>query len=329
MEIKKAMKRNFLFSAFLSFALFAHSQQKVEVETGQKNMSKGSQMAITVLIPEAKPNDVEPVWKKYVNNRSVGERLGNVATQLGNIFKSEEKQVSRDKLKVEKIGDELFVKSIEQAMITKHSMDIYARMIELPEGCQFNTFFQYTDSAFINETNADPEQIQNMKAYIRDFGVAAYQNVVEGQIKDAKKEVSKQEGVLKDLENDSKKEEKNITRLEVDIQESEAEIVGVMNDIKRLDEKIAAQKVTFSGLKKGTPEYDAGKTEQKELAKEKAKSFNKIKSLNGKIKSKQMDIKSLQNNINLNDLKVSAQQTVIVDKEKVVQNLIQKKDAIQ
>ncbi len=323
------MKHFFFLSAFLLVAICAQSQKKIEVEIGQKNMSKGAQTAITVLIPEAKPNDVEPVWKKYVNNRSVGERLGNMATQFGNIFKSEEKQANRDKLKVDKIGDELFVKSIEQAMITKHSMDIYARMVELPEGCQFNTFFQYTDSVFITEANADPEQIQNMKAYILDFGVVAYQNIVEGQIKDAKKEVSNQEGVLKDLENDSKKEEKNITRLEVDIQESELEIVGVTNDIKRQDEKIAAQKVTFSGLKKGSPEYDAGKSEQKELAKEKAKSFNKIKSLKSKIRSKQMDIKSLQTKINLNDLKIAAQQTVIVEKEKIVQDLIQKKDAIQ
>ncbi|MDD2303709.1 MAG: hypothetical protein PHP53_03365 [Prolixibacteraceae bacterium] len=323
------MKHFYFLTTFLLVAICAQSQKKIEVEIGQKNMSKGTQTAITVLIPEAKPNDVEPAWKKYVNNRSVGERIGNLATQVGNIFKSDDKQVNRDKLKVEKIGDELFVKSIEQAMITKHLMDIYARIIELPEGCQFNTFFQYTDSAFINETNADPEQIQNMKAYIRDFGVIVYQGVVDGQIKEAKKEVSKQEGVLKDLESDSKKEEKNITKLEVDIQETEAEIVGIESDIKRLDEKITAQKVTFSGLKKGTPEYDAGKSEQKDLAKEKSKCFSKIKSAKSKIKSKQMDIKSLQTKIAMNDAKINSQQTVIQAKEQMVQYLIQKKDAIQ
>lgn len=323
------MKHFYFLSAFLLVAICALSQKKIEVEIGQKNMSKGTQTAITVLIPEAKPNDVEPVWKKYVNNRSVGERVGNLATQVGNIFKSEEKQVNRDKLKVEKIGDELYVKSIEQDMITKHSVDIYARMIELPEGCQFNTFFQYSDSVFINEANADPDQIQNMKSYIHDFGVLAYQNVVDDQIKEAKKEVSKQEGVLKDLESDSKKEEKNITRLEVDIQETEAEIVGIESDIKRLDEKIAAQKITFSGLKKGTPEYDTGKSEQKDLAKEKAKYFNKIKSAKSKIKSKQMDIKSLQTKIAMNDAKITTQQTVIQVKEQIVQDLIQKKESIQ
>ena len=244
------MKHFYFLTAFLSITILAHSQQKIEVEVGPKNMSKGSQMAITILIPDAKPNDIEPVWKKYVNNRSVGERVGNLAAQVGNIFKSDEKQVNRDKLKVEKIGDELFVKSIEQAMISKHSMDIYARMIELPEGCQFNAFFQYTDSVFINETNADPEQIQNMKSYIRDFGVVAYQGVVDGQIREAKKEVSLQEDVLKDIESDSKKEEKAIARYETDIQEYNAGIFEVESDIVRLDEAITANKVTFATLTK-------------------------------------------------------------------------------
>jgi len=323
------MKHFYILTAFLSIAIFAHSQQKIEVEIGQKNMSKGAQTAITVLIPEAKPKDIESVWKKYVNNRSFGERVGNLATQVGNIFKSDENQVNRDKLKVEKIGDELFVKSIEQAMITKHSMDIYARMVELPEGCQFNTFFQYTDSAFINETNADPEQIQNMKSYVRDFGVIAYQGIVDGQIKEAKKEVSRQEDVLKDIESDSKKEEKAIARYETDIQEYNAGIFEVENDIVRLDEAITANKVTFATLTKKTPEYDIAKKALKDLAKEKSKYFDKIKSLKSKIKSKEMDIKSAKGTITQNDVKLNNQQVVISGKQKIVDQLTEKKAAIQ
>ena len=76
----------FLFAAMM-MALNASSQYKVEVETGEKNMSKGTQFSFTVMIPEAKSKDVEPVWKKYVNNRSIGERISNLATQVGNIFK--------------------------------------------------------------------------------------------------------------------------------------------------------------------------------------------------------------------------------------------------
>jgi len=323
------MKRILLLSVILSISLLASSQQKIEVETGEKSMSQGQQMAVSLLIPEAKIKDVEPLWKKYVNNRGFGERIGNLATQLGNVFKSDENQVSRDKLKVEKKGDELYVRSIEQAAITSHSMDIYARFTEMPDGCQFSAFFQYTDSTFINESNVDQERIQNIKSYIREFGVEAYKSVVDDQIKEAKKEVSNQEDVKKDIESNSRKEEKSITRFESDIQEFNAGIFEVESDIVRLNEIITAKKVTFTTLTKKTPEYDAAKTELKELAKEKSKFFNKIKSFKGKIKSKELDIKSAKSKIAENELKVVKQEKVIQDKEQIVLQLIAKKEGIQ
>lgn len=323
------MKPTLVFLVFFILSLSANSQQKVEVVIGEKSMSKGQQMAVTVLIPEAKSKDVEPVWKKYVNNRGFGERIGNLTTQIGNIFKSEENQTQRDKLKVEKKGDEMYIRSIEEAAITKHSMDIYARMTEVPEGCQFSAFFQYTDSIFINESNVDQDRIQNIKSYIHDFGVEAYKNVVDDQIKDAKKEVSRQEGVLKDIESDSKKEEKAIARFETDIQECNAGIFEVENDIVRLDENITAKKIAFATLTKKTPEYDLAKKELKDLAKEKSKYFNKIKSLKSKIKSKEMDIKSAKGKITQNDIQLNKQQLVIVGKQQIVDQLKEKKEAIQ
>jgi len=323
------MKSIILLSVFLSFSLVVSSQQKIEVEIGDKAMSKGQQMAITVVVPESKSKEIEPLWKKYINNRGFGERIGNLATQIGNIFKSEENQSQRDKLKVEKNGDEWYVRSIEEATITRHSMDVYARMTDLPNGCQVSAFFQYTDSVFINESNVDQERIQTMKNYIREFGIEAYKNVVEDQIKEAKKEVSRQESVLKDFESDSRKEEKAISRFEADIQEYNAGIFEVESDIVRLDDIISAKKVSATTLTKKTPEYDAAKKELKDLAKEKSKYFSKIKSLKGKIKSKEQDIKSAQGQIGENELKLVRQRAVIQEKELIVEQLIAKKDGIQ
>lgn len=323
------MKKLVTLFVILSFSLLARSQQKIEVEIGERGMSKGLQMSITMIIPESKPKDVEPIWKKYVNNRGLGERIDNLATQIGNVFKSNENQVSRDNLKVEKKGDELYVRSIEQASITNHSMDIYARMSDIPDGCQFSAFFQYTDSIFINESNVDEERIQSMKSYIRDFGVEAYKSVVDEQIKEAKKEVSRQEDVKKGFESDSRKEEKSIARFESDIQEFNAGIFEVESDIVRLDENITAKKITFATLTKKTPEYDAAKSELKDLAKEKSKYFNKIKSLKNKITTKELDIKSAKSQVAENESKVAAQQKVIQDKEQIVLQLISKKEGIQ
>ncbi len=310
-------------------AYSASSQYKVEVETGEKNMSKGTQMAFTVMVPESKSKDIEPLWKKYINNRSVGERISNLATQVGNIFKSEENKASRDRLKVDKKGDELYVRSIEVDKISKYSMDVYARIVEMPEGCQFSAFFQYTDSAFINESNVDAERILSLKTYIHDFGVEAYKNVVDDQIKAAQKEVSRQQGELKDIESNTKKEEKAITRYESDIQEYNAGIFAVENDIMRVNETIELRKTAFSVLIKETPEYDAAKKEMKELEKGKSKYFRDIKSLKGKIKSKELDIKSAKNKIADNELDMKKQRIVIKEKEQFVDQLIRKKEGIQ
>lgn len=323
------MKQIFLFFAAMMMVLNVSSQYKVEVETREKIMSKGTQMAFTVMIPESKLNDIEPLWKRYVNNRSLGERISNLATQVGNVFKSEENQANRDRLKVESKGDELYVRSIEENKISKYSMDVYARIIELPSGCQFNAFFQYTDSIFINESNVDAERILSLRTYIRDFGVEAYKSVVDDQIMEARKEVSSQENELKDIEKETVKEEKAITRFESDIQKFNAEIFEVENDIVRLNETIELRKTAFPSLIKGTLEYDAAKKELKELEKGKSRYFREIKSLKGKIKSKELDIKSAKTNITENELDLKKQQIIIQEKEQVVEQLNKKKEGIQ
>ncbi len=323
------MKLKFILYILLFMGYSAHSQQKIEVETGEKNMSQGQQMAITVFIPEASIKFVDPLWRKYINNRSFGERIGNLATQVGNIFRSEENQVKKDKLKVEKKGDEWYVRSIEETNISEHSMDVYARATDLPTGCQFSAFFQYTDSVFINESNVDAERIQNMKTFIYDFGVEVYQDVVDDQIKAAKKEVSEQEGIQKNIESDTRKEEKEITRCESDIQEYEASILEIQNDIKQLDESNEAKKLIFAGLTKEDAQYDYTKGVLKDIKKEKSKNFRKIKSLKAKIKSKELDIKKAKSNIVENDIKVKDQQKVIEDKEAIVDKLEEKKENIK
>lgn len=324
-----AMKRILLITALIFAGFGIRAQQKVEAGTELMMMSKGQQLAFTVVVPEAKAKDLEPTWKKYVNNRSIGERFSNFTTQIGNLFRSKENQASRDKLKVEKNGDEFYVRAIKETALTKHPIDIYARITELTDGSKLSAFFQYTDSVFINNDNADQERIQNFKSYIRDFGVAAYQNVVEDQIDAAKQEVKKQESVLKDIESNSKKEAKAIGRYETDIQEYNAEISTTENDIARLDENMTSKKTAFEMMTKSTPEYDLAKKELKSLSKEKSKYFDKIKSAKSKIKSKEMDIKSAKNKIAQNDSAEKKQQEVIDGKQKIVDQLVEKKNSIQ
>lgn len=322
------MKRYIFLFATLLFTVQASSQYKVEVETGEKNMSKGTHLAFTVLIPESRSKDIEPVWKKYVNNRSLGERISNFGTGIGNAFRSEENKVDRDRLRVETKGGEMYVRSVEVNKISKYALDVYARITELPEGCRFSAFFQFTDSAFINNENVDAEKIESLSNYIRDFGIEAYKSVVDDQIKDAKKVVSKEEGILKKIERGSKKAGRSISGYESDIQKFNATIFEVESDIVRMNDIINMKKDTFPTYAKETPEYEAAKKELKTLEKEKSGYFKEIKSLKKKIKSKEQAIKSAQNKIAENELKVVRQQQVIAEKERIVEQLNQKKDGI-
>ncbi len=322
------MKTLQLFAVLLLISFIARSQKNIEVETGLLPMSKGEQMAFSVLIPESKANEIEPIWKRYVNSRSVGERVNNLTTQIGNIFRSDEKDAVRDKLKVQKNGNELFVRAIKEMSLTKESLDIYALLTNQEDGCKVSTFFQYTDSVFINDTSADKEQIQNIRSYIRDFGVIAYREVVDEQINKAKKDAKEEENILKDLMSASRKEEKAIVSHETDIDELKAEIKTIENDISRLDEIIDEKKLNLEMLIKKSPEYDIAKKEIKELSKDKSKYFKKIKSCKTKIKSREMDISDSKDKIKQHKLQAEKQQELIDGKLKIVDLLIEKKAGI-
>lgn len=322
------MKTLQLFAVLLLISFIARSQKNIEVETGLLPMSKGEQMAFSVLIPESKATDIEPIWKRYVNSRSVGERVNNLTTQIGNIFRSDEKDAVRDKLKVQKNGNELFVRAIKEMSLTKESLDIYALLTNQEDGCKVSTFFQYTDSVFINDTSADKEQIQNIRSYIRDFGVIAYREVVDEQINKAKKDAKEEENILKDLMSASRKEEKAIVSHETDIDELKAEIKTIENDISRLDEIIDEKKLNLEMLIKKSPEYDIAKKEIKELSKDKSKYFKKIKSCKTKIKSREMDISDSKDKIKQHKLQAEKQQELIDGKLKIVDLLIEKKAGI-
>lgn len=322
------MKRYIFLFTILLFAVQANSQYKVEVEYGMKKMSQGEQMAVSVFVPEAHAKDIETVWRKYVNNRKLGERIGTLATQIGNIFKGSDNQTGYDRLRVEKKGDEWYVRSIEESTITSHSLDIYAQMNDQSEGCLFSAFFQFTDSIFINESNVSGDRLESLKSYIRDFGVEAYQSVVDDQIKEAKKEVAVQEKILKKMEGKTRQEERAITRAESDIQKFNAEIFEVESDIVRLGEVISGKKSTYTGVTKDSPEYDLMKDELKDLSKQKSKYFREIKSFKNRIKSKEQDIRSSQRKIVENELRLIRQQSVIQEKELIVEQLNQKKAGI-
>ena len=323
------MKLSIILFSTIALAFDAMAQYKIEVETLEKEMSKGSQTAFTVLIPESKTQDIETRWNKYVNNRSPNERFNNFTTQIGNVFKSKEKKTSRERLKMNKTGDELHIRSIGLDQISSYPMDIYAIITPTPEGSQLSAFFQYTDSVFIDPSNTDPDRLDIIAQFVREFGVESYRSMVEENIKLANRDVSKEEGVLKGLHNSILRAEKAILRDQILIQEYKTQIAQLRNDSANMVETIAFKNKEISAMHKDSLDYQVAQVELKAMEREKSRVPREIRNMKGRIKSKELAIESARNQIAANEIEIQNQEAIIQEKQQITEEFIRKKGEIQ
>lgn len=323
------MKRIFFLIISIILALHGHSQYRIEVETGPKKMSKGDQLAFTIMIPDAKTDEIEVLWKKYVNIRPSGERIDNLNTQIGNIFRKKENRMKRETLKMVRNGEELYIRSVEIDRISNYPLDVYARLIQLVEGCRLSAFFQYTDSAFINEENVDENKLALLQNYVREFGVEAYKTVMDKNIKLANKEVTKEQNRLKELQASTQREEKSILRNETAIQEFKDRIAQLKADSASLIETIDIREDEIASMDKDSVEFMLLDRELDELEKQKTRYAREIRTLKTRIKSKELDIESAHNQIATNELEIDNQTKVIENKQQVAEELIREKGGIE
>ena len=323
------MKQLIILLAIQFMAFYAISQNKIEVQTIEKQMSQGPQTAFTMLIPKSKAKDVEMRWNKYVNSRPVNERFKNLTTGVGNIFKSKDNKTKREPLKMEKNGEELHVRSIELDKISLSPLDIYAIVNQLPDGCQLNAFFQYTDSVFINPSNSDEDRLNSIADFVRDFGVEAYRNVVDEHIKLANRDLSKEETNLKNLHASNQRAEKSIATDKTLIQQYNSKISELRNDSASMIKTIALKTKEFSDMQQDSVNYKKAKAQLKSLERENARLPREIISLKGKIKSRELDIESEKNQLAENDIAIKNQEAIIQQKQQIAEELIREKGDIQ
>jgi hypothetical protein len=326
---KMIMKRLFLLSIVILMVFHARTQNKVEVDVSNKKMSKGEHTAFTVIIPNSQSDEIAASWRKYVNVRQTGERIDNLNTQIGNIFRNKDNRVKREKLKMVRNGEELFIRSIVIDQISHSPMDVYATITQLTEGCQLSAFFQYTDSVFVDETNVEENLFTTVKDYVRNFGVETYKTIMDNNIKVASKEVTKEQNHLKDLQASTLREEKAILRNQSAIQEYKAKIVQLQKDSANAIQNIASKEEELAELEKDSAEYMLVNKELTTLEKEKLRSTREIRALKTRIKSKELDIESAKNQIASNELEIDNQTKIIEDKQQVAEQLIKEKGEIQ
>lgn len=323
------MKRFILFPLILLLALNVGAQNKVDVEVSNKKMSKGEHTAFTVMIPNSDPEEVTAYWRKYVNVRPAGERIDNLNTQIGNIFRNKDNRLKREKLKMVKNGEELYIRSVEIDQIAKYPMDVYATITQQPGGCQLSAFFQYTDSAFIDEANVEENLFSVVKEYVRTFGIETYKTIMDNNIKVASKAVSREQNRLKDLQASTLREEKSILRNQNAIQEFNAKIAQLKTDSANLVKNLESRQKELTELAKDSAEYMLVEKEITSLEKEKTRFSRDIRYLKTRIKSKELDIESAKNQIASNELEIDNQTKIIENKQQVAEQLIREKGEIQ
>lgn len=326
---KMIMKRLLLLSIVILMALYARTQNKIDVEVSNKKMSKGEHTAFTVLIPNSQTDEIAASWRKYVNVRPTGERIDNLNTQIGNIFRNKENRVKREKLKMVRNGEELYIRSIEIDQISNYPMDVYAIITQRSEGCQLSAFFQYTDSVFIDETNVDENLFTIIEDYVRNFGTDTYRTIMDNNIKVANKEVTREQNRLKDLQSSTLREEKSILRNQSAIQEYKAKISQLQKDSANAIQHIASKEEELAELDKDSADYMLAEKELTILEKDKNRVTREIRSLKTRIKSKELDIESAKNQIASNELEIDNQTKIIENKQQVAEQLIREKGEIQ
>lgn len=302
---------------------FALAQEPVEVTVELKKMSKGEQSAFTVFIPESNSKMVESNWKKFINERSFFEFLTKGTSNtvekvwigISNIFSSEKKTFNKNSLKVEKSGDELIVKNVIHEQITKDHVDVYARVTQTEKGVFLSSFFQYSDSVFINETNVNEDIITSLKNYIREFGISTYQKVVDDQIEKEEKVLHSMDMDLKRLENKNSSYHNSISRYESDIDKYNNNIWMANNDLISIENQITQLKDSQRNYGKKSLEYDTFKKELSDKSKDRKKGYRDIKRQKSKIRKAESNIRDIQSDIIING-KDQDIQIEIIEKQK-------------
>jgi len=196
------MKNQFLLSILLApFFLFA--QVDIKVEEQSLGMSKGTQPAFVVTIPQVELKDVESNFKKYIKKGTKG--------------------------KVEEISSEIILFGATNNKISPLVFDMYTRITQSSNGVVISTWLSEGEG-FVSSQTA-PSKAVAFKQYIRAFAVDEYKEAVKEEVKEEEKKLKDEQKKLEDFQKDQKKAESNIEDHRAEIASREKKIVDEQKNI--------------------------------------------------------------------------------------------------
>lgn len=314
--------RIFVFLLTLSVFKFAGAQREVTIDIGEKEMSKGTHTAFTVLVPESTPKIIEKEWEDFVEKHAVYEYEPGAFETKKNFFSGITGWFEKDRrpVKVERKGKELIAVNLPFNPDKTAYLDAYA-MYHIEDSSLFvHVFYQYSDSIFVDDSNTDSNGIEMLKSYTRAFGVETYRKIVREQIDEVTEDLRRQNAVARNYENKNKSLSTSIYRYESDIEESKNKIPIIESSLESLEKSVTENKRELRGYKKRSAGYDTQKARVKQLEKEYKREYKNLKGERNKIKRNENRIQSAKSQIAATEVKAEIE----LEKVKVIESELQK-----
>ncbi|MBL0309823.1 MAG: hypothetical protein IPP77_09165 [Bacteroidetes bacterium] len=294
---------NLLMALLLMGSSAAYSQDQLTVDESLRPMSKGTQPAFTLNIPQTNLKDVEKEWMKYIKSGS------------------KEKSVA--------VGGEIIMPGAVNKNIAAEPFTIYSTLLETNQGVFLSAWFGLGgDSVFITRELNNGKDLA-AKKYIRDFAIQRYRVAVKAQVEIEKGKMKDLEKELKGLEKDEDKANKNINGYERDIQRSKDQIATNDGDEKRKGDLVYAQKTKMDNmntyeketLKAAEKVLKTLEKEKEKIQKDSEKENRKIDDWNSNIREERRKIDNLKQDQRIKRGQIADQKKVISEVEQKLKDI--------
>ena len=216
-----AFMRNLL---ILSLVLFFSAAVTAQISEQQYQMSKGSNNAITFLIPDANEKLISNVWREFAKDD----------------FKGKAKYQRRDK--------EYLIEGADLVGIGKgNSVDLYSQAVEQGKDVLFKLWIDLGDS-FLSGTD-HPGRYESTEDLLMRFGLEVQRAKVRLEIEDQEKVLITFEKDLKKLEKENEGYHKDIEKAQEAIREAELSIEKNKEEQVLTQERIEEQKEVVEQVK--------------------------------------------------------------------------------
>lgn len=297
--------RSILVIIALFIAIPSFAQEPITIREENVEMSKGSQPAYIVMIPQSNMKSVLKSWTKKIKQNT--------------------------KSKVEQNGAEHFIQGTLITEIYSDPINIYSAVIQVDSSVKLISMFE-VDSIFF-EPNVDDSRIDNERTYqgiknlIYGFALEEYKKSVGEELKMESRELKDLADELGKLERQNTNYHKSIATKEQNILKSESELDLLGKQQERNLDEVDKNRVALSSA--SVEEEKGAKKILKSSENDKKSIENKIKKERKKIIDYNSDISALNRQIEDNLRAQVAKKEDIEAQKMMVEKVTQKLNNIK